>query len=453
MLLRPDNDPQSLIVFKDILRRLAEGHGTPFYLYSAATLRENLRALRYGTCDRAGVLYSMKANPHPEIVRLFVEWDCGLEVASAGELCQAKSQAASGVPVFFAGPGKTDDELAAAVEADNVTVQVESASELRRASEIAQHCGRRLEVGVRVNPSFSLVDAQIRMGGMPSQFGVDEEQVETILDLKEHLPGVVVVGLHFYAGTQVLSEKAVADYLASVGDVMSYWARKHDLRVLCVGCGLGVPCQAKERPLDMGAVRNAFAGLFGKLDQLGADQIRVHVEAGRYLVANAGFYVARVMDVKESRGKRFVVLDGGTNHIAMAGVGRAVRRNMRMQIIRDNRCGPTESAIVVGPLCHTLDRIGYEVALPTNTGPGDLLVVEATGAYGLTASPVNFLSHPWPAEFLVEEGGSTRCISPRIEMADLHQLRLAKLAELNSVDDRRAWEGGAGRWSSGGEHL
>lgn len=400
--------------------RLAAAHGTPLYAYSAGALDRQWARLRETLPSRFSVHYSVKANPNPTIVRHFVERGCGLEVASAGELEVALNAGCAPERVLFAGPGKTERELELAVERRVGEVHLESFREAERLGAIARRHRRRVPVAIRVNPAGDAEGGAMRMGGRPAPFGLDEELLEKALDHVDGDRALDLRGLHLFAGTQILDQSVLVRQYRK-GIELARRAAMHlgrPLATLDFGGGLGIPYFPGERSLDMEALGPELEGLMAEVE---ADPLlagtHLVVEPGRFLAGEAGLYVAGVTDVKRSRGKTFVVLDGGMNHhlAASGNLGQVIKRNFPVAVVNRLDRAIADTVDVVGPLCTPLDTLAREVTLP-EVQVGDLIAFFQSGAYGLTASPLHFLGHPSPAEVLVRDG-EAHAIRPRGALA------------------------------------
>jgi diaminopimelate decarboxylase len=385
-------------------RRLADiaaDIGTPFYAYDAALMERRVALLRRTMPEGLHLHYAIKANPLPHVVAHMARMVDGLDVASGGEVETALASQTPPERISFAGPGKTDEELAAAARA-GVTVNLESASEAQRLARIGQGMGRRPRVAVRVNPAFELRQSGMRMGGGAKPFGVDEEIVPALLAELATLP-LEFLGFHIFAGSQMLDEGVLADCLAQTVDLAVRLSADAPVpvRYVNLGGGFGIPYFPGERPLDPARIGDGLAAPLARA-RAACPEAVFAVELGRYLVGEAGVYVARVVDRKVSRGKTFLVTDGGLHHhLALSGnFGQIIRKNYPLAV--DGRIGapPGEPVDVVGCLCTPLDRLGDNVALP-EADAGDLIVVFQSGAYGASASPSAFLGHPPPGEILV----------------------------------------------------
>jgi diaminopimelate decarboxylase len=375
--------------------------GTPFFAYDRSLLTGRVAALRNCLPPGLNLRYAIKANPMQAVVHHLSGLVDGFDVASGLELRTALNSTMPADRVSFAGPGKTPAELRQAV-ASGVTVEVESGTEARRLVAIGQQLGIRPRVAVRVNPDFEVKGSGMRMGGGPQQFGVDAEQVPALM--KEFADTELdFLGFHVFAGSQNLRADILSEAQGKTVDLIVRLAETapSPVRYVNLGGGFGIPYFEKDTPLDLTAIGANLAELLKRIRRTLRDA-RVVVELGRYIVGECGVYVTRIVDRKESRGRTFLVVDGGLHHqlAASGNFGQVIRRNYPIAIGNRMDEEAAESATVVGKLCTPLDILGDRVALPV-ADIGDLVVVFQAGAYGLTASPTSFLSHPEPAELLV----------------------------------------------------
>jgi diaminopimelate decarboxylase len=381
---------------------LAERVGsTPFYAYDRELVSRRVAHVRAHLPPDVQVNYSIKANPMPALVQHLAGLVDGLDVASGGELKVALDTGMAPRRISFAGPGKSDAELRQAIAA-GASIHAESEREIRAVARLGEALGIAPCLVLRVNPDFELKGSGMRMGGGAKQFGIDAEEAPRMLALAAEL-GLDVHGLHIFSGSQSLKAEAIAESQAQTVALALRLAdcMKDPLRTLNIGGGFGIPYFAGETPLDLAPVH---AGLETALARVRATQpqARVAVELGRYLVGEAGIYVARVIDRKVSRGQVFLVTDGGLHHhlAASGNFGQVIRKNYPVAIGNRMASAETEQVSVVGPLCTPLDLLADKMEL-ARTEIGDLVVVFQSGAYGLTASPGNFLSHPGAQEVLV----------------------------------------------------
>jgi diaminopimelate decarboxylase len=384
------------------LPRLAERVGrTPFYAYERRQISERVAQLRQALPSAVQLHYAMKANPMPALVQMLAGLVDGIDVASGGELKVALDAGMAPAHISFAGPGKSDAELRCAIAA-GALLHLESEAEMERAAIIGEQLSLTPRVAVRINPEFELKHAGIKMGGGPRQFGVDEERLPAMLQRLGQL-GLDFIGFHIFSGAQNLSATALCEaQMLSVQLGLRLAAHAPGpLRLLNIGGGFGVPYFPGERALELEPIA---AGLERALQLLrhASPRTKLVLELGRYLVAEGGIYVCKVLERKQSRGQVILVTDGGLHqHLAASGnFGQVIRKNFPVAI--GNRMGAEERelASVVGPLCTPLDLLADRMPLP-RAEPGDLVVVFQSGAYGLTASPTAFLGHPAPLEVLL----------------------------------------------------
>ena len=372
---------------------------TPFYAHDRGLLRDRVAQLRAALPAGLKLHYAMKANPMPALVGFMAGLVDGIDVASAGELQVALNAGADPAEISFAGPGKRDIELRQAVAA-GVLVNVESIRELPVLAAASQELGLPARVAVRVNPDFELKGSGMKMGGGPKQFGVD---VETVPEMLAWVGGenLAFEGFHLYAGSQNLKAESICD-AQQKSYALALRLAEHaptPVRFLNLGGGFGIPYFPGEQRLDLGPIGANLAAIMDRAARE-LPEAGIVIELGRYLVGEAGLYVARVVDRKVSRGQVFLVMDGGLHHhlAASGNFGQVVRKNYPVAVA--NRGGPTETASVVGPLCTPLDLLADRMELAV-AQVGDLVAVFQSGAYGISASPQGFLGHPACAEVLV----------------------------------------------------
>ncbi|MGH8642719.1 MAG: pyridoxal-dependent decarboxylase, exosortase A system-associated [Burkholderiales bacterium] len=384
------------------LTELAQRVGrTPFYAYDRELITRRVELLRKHLPAGVHLHYAIKANPMPEVVLHLAQLVDGLDVASAGELGIALASGMNHGMISFAGPGKTDAELAQAA-ATGIVVNLESEREMERIAALGRGRGARPRVAVRVNPDFELKSSGMKMGGGPKQFGVDAERVPAMLARIGQL-GLDFQGFHIFSGSQNLRADSIKEAQQKTVELAVELAAHAPsaVRLLNIGGGFGIPYFPGERPLDIAEVGSNLARLLDDTTRR-LPQATVVIELGRYLVGEAGIYVCRVLDRKISRGHVFLVTDGGLHHhlAASGNFGQVIRKNY--PVLVGNRVSGSEREMVsvVGPLCTPLDLLADSLEM-AKADVGDLIVVLQSGAYGLTASPTAFLGHPAPAEVLV----------------------------------------------------
>ncbi len=395
-------DGGELMIGAEPLSRLAERVGqTPFYAYDRSVLRSQVAALRSALPMGIKLHYAMKANPMPALVCFMAGQVDGIDVASAGELKVALDAGADPQEISFAGPGKREVELRQAV-ASKVLINVESMREVLLLATISNELGLPARVAVRVNPDFELKGAGMKMGGGPKQFGVDVEQMPELL-AQIGRSELGFEGFHLFAGSQNLRAESICEAQNKSFELARRLAEfaPAPVRFLNLGGGFGIPYFPGEVRLDLKPIGDNLERLVQRAHHELPD-VSLVIELGRYLVGEAGVYVARVVDRKVSRGEVFLISDGGLHHhlSASGNFGQVIRKNYPVTI--GNKMGATERelASVVGPLCTPLDLLAYRMDLPV-AEPGDFVVVFQSGAYGASASPHGFLGHPQCIEALV----------------------------------------------------
>ncbi len=385
------------------LDRVAERVGsTPFFAYDRSAITQRVAELRSLLPADLQLGYAIKANPMPAVVQHLSGLVDAFDVASADEMRVALDTPMPAERVSFAGPGKSEAELRRAVAA-GITVELESETEARRVEHAGGQLGIRPRVAIRVNPDFAVKGSGMRMGGGPQQFGIDAARVPDVARALAH-DDVDLIGFHIFAGSQNLRADVLCQAQRQTVELALRLAEQVHvpIRYLNIGGGFGIPYQDKDRPLDLDPIAANLAELLDDRVRPNLPDATVHLELGRYLVGEAGVYVTRVVDRKVSRGTTFLVVDGGMHHqlAASGNFGQVIRRNYPIAVANRMEQPADGTATVVGCLCTPLDLLGDDVSLP-DSEVGDLVVVFQAGAYGLTASPTAFLSHPTPPEVLI----------------------------------------------------
>jgi diaminopimelate decarboxylase len=374
---------------------------TPLFLYSADLIRARVAQLRAAMPERLALHYAIKANPFRPVLELFSGLVDGFDIASGGELALVQAAGIEAGLVSFAGPGKRDRELEAAIAA-GVTLNLESEAEARRALAIADTLGRTPRLAIRVNPSFDLKGSGMKMGGGAKQFGIDAERVPALA--REIVgAGAEWRGFHIFAGSQALDADAIADTQAQALALAAQLTRDSGMALphCNLGGGMGIPYFPGDKPVDVRLVGERLSEQFASLpDELAETEFCL--ELGRYLVGEAGVYVTRVVDRKVSHGEVFLITDGGLHHqlAASGNFGTVVRRNYPVAVATRFGAEVEEEASVVGCLCTPLDRLADKAGFP-KADVGDLIAVFCAGAYGASASPATFLGQGPAAEMLV----------------------------------------------------
>jgi diaminopimelate decarboxylase len=391
---------------------IAREYGTPFYLYHGETIVDKVRRVRGALGTE--VSYSVKANPSLGVCQLIArEKEAGAEVASSGELAVVRAAGFEPHDIVFAGPGKTDDELERVVQEGIFADNVESLGEIDRLARIAAEMGRKkIGVGLRINPTAQLMGSQMRMGGTVGQFGMDQFELEEAVEKTLSHPELILRGVHVYTATQVFEVDPLLEHCRNIFEIALEAAdyAGHPLEMIDFGGGFGVPYFEKMSEFDLQRFGEGFRELLASYrSDPRLEGCRFLFELGRYLVADAGVYVTRTVDVKQTRGKTFVVTDGGMNHhlTATGNMGQVFRKSYPLLNLTRMSGAPEEGVAVAGPCCTPLDTFGSNIPL-VDPEVGDLIGVFYSGAYGFSASNLGFLSHPSPAEVLLWQGEAHR---------------------------------------------
>ncbi len=389
------------------LESIAKEHKTPLYVYDMDAAIAQARALRASLPSCIDLLYCAKANANKVVLSAFKPEVAGLDISSAGELDLAIAVGWSPSVMSFAGPGKSEDELERAISKDLHVLSVESLTELRRASAIAIRLGKTQSITLRVNPASAPKEFPMKMGGLPSQFGIPEEQAEEAMAEAVKTPGIKVIGVHVFSGTNCLEPSAIVENARGTLAIAERLVEKFALtpEIVNLGGGFGVPYFPGQQPMDVAALGKAVGETVLAFQESHPRfaKTRFLLELGRFMIAEFGVYVTRVLDVKETRGKRFAILDGGMHHCfpATGNFGQVIKKNF--PVVNASRTGGGEPHEVVGPLCTPIDSMARAIEL-SRAEIGDLVVFDRCGAYSYAASPLLFLSHDTPPELVLHEG-------------------------------------------------
>ncbi len=381
----------------------AEAGDTPLFVYDLGRVASRVRRFR-AAFSGVNLHYAVKANSYAPLLKYVARIVDGLDVASAGEMEAALASGTGAADISFAGPGKRDDELRAAIAA-GVTLNLESEGEAERALAIGRAQGRTPRLAVRVNPDFEIKGSGMRMGGGARPFGVDAARVPALVR-RLVAAGADWRGLHIFAGSQALSAEALIEAQRATVALAAELAEAAGTKppLVNLGGGFGIPYFATETPLEVEAVAEALARTLRGRPAILAES-GFAIELGRWLVGEAGVYLTRIVDRKQSHGKTFLVTDGGMHHqlAASGNLGQVVRRNYPVAIASRFGARASEEASIVGCLCTPLDRLADDVMVP-KAEVGDLVAVFLAGAYALSASPQAFLGHRPAREMVVGAG-------------------------------------------------
>lgn len=384
------------------LERAASQFQTPAYVYFTDLIEQRIALLR----DRFALSYAVKSNPNPALLRWLNGRIEHLDISSVGELRLAVQAGWDPAQISFTGPAKRELELEEAIAAGLGLLVVESLREARMASAIASRLGINQQVLVRIAPDSVPKGFGDQMAGRPCPFGIDIEDADAALREIRALPGLTIAGLHIYSGTQSLKPEAIVANYRNFMAIFAALSAEHGLQPekLVFGSGMGVAYHDNDVPLALDEIAGSIGPELDAFREAPAfADTELVLELGRYLVGEAGYFLTRVISIKESRGTRIAICDGGmNNHLPAAGLfGMVMRRNYTMHKV-GGAVGPVEKIDISGPLCTSIDRLASGIELP-HVEEGDVIAIHNSGAYGLTASPIHFISHAPPAELIVCE--------------------------------------------------
>ena len=413
---------------RQTLAEAAERFGTPGYVYFLEDVQERAALINRVFAGRMGISYAVKANPNRALLRGMEASIAGLDVSSGGELLRGLECGYAPERLSFSGPGKSLEELALAVDKRCGEIIVESVQEMIDLDLLAAKRHAKMNAVIRVCPQSVPKGFGVSMGRRPSQFGIDEEVLDEALARLPQFKHLTFSGFHIYAGAQCLDVNAIVENFENYIRIFTEFAARHQLapHKLIFGGGIGIPYHTGEMPVDLAVLAERINP---KLDALKAkplfSQAQLRLEIGRLLVGEAGYFLTSVRRMKRSRGKEIAICDGGlNNHLAACGhFGSVIHRNYIIEKITDPQANgaPATAYDIFGPLCTTIDQLARDLKLdPLN--PGDVLAVRNSGAYGYSASPMQFISHPPAAEIVAatSNGKLELCnVSEKYEVARL----------------------------------
>jgi diaminopimelate decarboxylase len=382
----------------------AETMGTPLYVYDLDAVQERLARLRSAFGSQFGISFAIKSNPNLALLNALAPLVDSFDVSSFAEVERAVAAGCEAERITFCGPGKRPEEVRRAVKLGIGALVVESLHEARLADSFAGEQGTCQTVLLRINPATSPRAFGVNMSGKPSQFGIDEEEMEEAVDALAALSNLDLAGFHIYSGSNSLSLEGLAENFAILTDIfrraVAHWGGR--LRKLVFGAGFGVPYLPDDEELDIAALAEQVLPRIADLRREPAfAATRMELELGRWLVGPCGWLLSSIIGAKTSRGTDIRICDAGfNNHLAAYGMmGSVIRRNWRIANI-SNPDGEAGRYTVVGPLCTTIDTLATKLELPA-LAIGDVIAIENSGAYGLTSSPTRFISHPEPREAML----------------------------------------------------
>ena len=391
---------------------IAKAVGTPFYIYSTATLERHYRVFSEAFADMDSmVCYAMKANSNQAVLKTLGRLGAGIDVVSEGELRRALAADIPANRIMFSGVGKTPSEMDFALEAGIYCFNVESEPELEILNQRAVSAGKKAPVSFRINPDVDAkTHSKISTGKKENKFGISWERARAIYAHAARLPGIEVTGIDMHIGSQITELQPFDDAFKLLHDlVATLRADGHSIHHVDIGGGLGIPYKDDNNPPPL---PDAYAAIVK--NQLRGLDCKIITEPGRLIVGNAGILVTEVLYVKDGGEKTFVIVDGAMNDLIRPTLYEAYHEIRPVTISAAN--APRIRADVVGPVCETGDYLALdrEMAMPK---PGDLMAVSTAGAYGAVQAGT-YNSRLLVPEVLVK-GSDFHTIRPRRTYAEL----------------------------------
>ena len=385
-----------------IVKKYGDHLCTPCFIYDHNFLVANGKALKKALPVRANLVYSVKANPNPSIIYALQKIGALFEVASEGELLHLLNIGIAAEKIIFSGQGKTVSGITKAIKNEVLVINIESMREWKDVSEISKSLNKKVRVLLRVNPMFNNRDAALKMGGVASPYGVDEETIDLFFAEGSEL--CLIEGIFVYAGSNYHNYIDIIENTKYIFELAEKIYKKFNvkLKYLDFGGGFGVPEFISDPELDLGNLEKGLKKLFEeKLSLPCFSNIRkLFFESGRYLTATSGVLVMRVVDVKMSRGKQYVILDGGINCM---GIKQFEYRRTEPELhLITQKCvdyGNVKEVCIVGTTCTPIDLIHQGINLP-KVSIGDFIYFNDCGAYSLEFSPQNFCGQVSPIEYM-----------------------------------------------------
>lgn len=371
----------------------------PFFVYDLNIVKNQFFKLKKTLPSNCKVFYSVKTNPHSLFLKTVKDLGLGAEITSGGELEKARKTKIPCSKIIFTGPGKTNEDLVAAVKCGVFLIIIESLTEAETIDKIARRLNIVQDILIRVNTRFHINErhSMRSLSGLPTKFGVDEEILLSVVQRIAKLKNLNLRGLHSYPASGVVDYRLLLVHVEQFFVITKriFGEVKKDFSIIDVGAGLGVNYSNNKNKNCK--IEKYGTGLKKLIKKYYLDDKMIILEIGRFLVAESGDYVVKILDVKVSRGVKFVVVDGGINHLSRACV---LERGHKMELLTKKKRGSLEKVTVVGSLLYPSDIISNDVFLPS-CQRGDCLIIRNTGAYGLTTGMINFSSHDPAAEYFL----------------------------------------------------
>ncbi|WP_411679712.1 hypothetical protein [Clostridium thailandense] len=400
----------------NIIRSLMKQYERPFYIYNESVITKQIEILTK-KLSQFEFLYSIKTNPYEPIVDLVVSKGFGADAASANEVIIAQKAGLSYEKVLYSSPGKTRQDIEKTL--DKSIIVADSYNELYLINDVAKQRGLHVRVGLRINPDYSM-----NMGkGISSKFGVDEETLTNQKEFFKNLTNIKIVGIHVHLRSQILEHITLYRYYEKVFELALFCKESMDweLEFVNFGGGIGIPYSvSNDTPLNFELLSEGCKILFKKFkNKINA---RFIIETGRFLVCQAGQYITRIVDIKESRGTKYLIVTNGLNGFLRPSIADLLTAYMPQEsklqgceplftskdafgfTILESEKALLEKVSIVGNLCTSADIMAKDIMLP-KVNVGDILVVSNAGSYSYTLTPVLFASQPLPLQIYIKSNG------------------------------------------------
>jgi len=394
---------------------LIKDFATPLFVYDGQTIIDRYTYLRENLPVEVDIFYAMKANSNIAVIKQLVDLGAGVEVASEGELYACGKVGVDPKNIVFAGPSKTNEDISMAIDMGIYALNAESLGEIKRINTIAEGKGKVMDIELRINPEFEVAGAAVNLGGGSKKFGIDSETVSKVIEETSNLKNIRLQGIHVFAGTGIQNSEGFLSNLESCFELAQGINDNH-FKVLSIdfGGGIGIPYADDDPDLSIEGISTSITELIEKYPFVKENNTRIIAEPGRYLVGQSGIYITEIIDRKNSRGREYLLVDGGAQHLlrpALIGTSHPTFNISRKQ----ENFVPFD---IGGSLCTSIDFLGKDIQLPAESESGDFIGVFCSGAYGYTESMPLFLSHDFASEVLVHNG-KYDLIRPRIKIRDI----------------------------------
>jgi diaminopimelate decarboxylase len=384
-----------------LLEKAADTFGTPLYVYDIALIERNINQLKTAASGFK-LRYAVKTNPTPYLLRWLSSHIASLDVSSAGEIRHAINNGWQGKDIEFTGPAKTRHDFELALDNHIRSIVIEDISEAELLNNLGEERKQCVRILIRIAPNTAEKKFGVRLAGRPTPFGVGEDILPDVLEKIRALSHISLEGFHIYSGSQCLDDEALAEHFKNMWQLfqkaMALWGKP--INELVFGAGMGIPYHDGDDELSLSVLPSVIQQIEHDIATMSAT-IDCYIELGRYLVGTAGYFVTRVIRLKESQGVNIAICDGGMNHNlgACGHLGGVSHRHYSMVNVTA-KFDTSEQYRIAGPLCTAIDTLAHRIDLPKIV-EGDLIAVGCSGSYGPTASPLLFISHALPHEIAI----------------------------------------------------